>query len=45
MLAEPPRNGGYLVAAYSVTTVILVLYWARLWRQAKKMLARRGPKA
>jgi hypothetical protein len=35
MLPEPPRNGDYMVAAYSVTAVILVGYWARLWRRAK----------
>jgi hypothetical protein len=38
MLPEPPRNGEYLVAAYVITTVILVGYWARLWRKAKKLL-------
>ena len=32
MLAEPPQNGGYMVAAYIVTTVILGGYWIRLWR-------------
>ena len=31
MLAEPPQNGGYMVAAYIVTTVILGGYWVRLW--------------
>jgi hypothetical protein len=36
MLAEPPRNGEYLVAAYIVTTVILVGYWLRLWRMARR---------
>lgn len=36
MLTEPPRNGEYLVAAYIVTTVILVGYWLRLWRMARK---------
>ena len=38
MWAEPPRNGGYLVAAYVVATVILVGYWLRLWGKAKKSL-------
>ena len=33
MLAEPPQNGGYMVAAYMVTTVILGGYWVRLWRR------------
>ena len=32
MLPEPPQNGGYMVAAYLVATVILVGYWLRLWR-------------
>jgi hypothetical protein len=36
MLAEPPSNGGYMVAAYIVTTVILVGYWLRLWGMARK---------
>jgi hypothetical protein len=36
MLAEPPSNGEYLVAAYVVSTLILVGYWIRLWRLAKK---------
>lgn len=37
MLAEPPQNGGYLVAAYVVTVVILVGYWVALWRRAKRV--------
>ena len=36
MLAEPPSNGGYMVAAYVVTTVILVGYWIGLWRAGRK---------
>jgi hypothetical protein len=36
MPPEPPRNGGYLVAAYVVTTVILLGYWLRLWLKGKK---------
>jgi len=36
MLAEPPQNGGYLVAAYMVTAVILVGYFLSLMRRAKK---------
>jgi hypothetical protein len=36
MLAEPPRNGGYLVAAYVVATIILLGYWVRLFRIARK---------
>jgi hypothetical protein len=36
MPLEPPRNGEYLVAAYVVTTVILLGYWNRLWRMARR---------
>jgi hypothetical protein len=36
MLVEPPRNGGYLVAAYIITVAILLGYWIRLWRLARK---------
>jgi hypothetical protein len=36
--AEPPQNGEYLIAAYIVTTVILVGYWVLLWRKARKLL-------
>jgi hypothetical protein len=43
MQIEPPQNGEYLVAAYLVTTVILVGYWAMLWRRAKTI--RGGKKA
>jgi hypothetical protein len=39
MLAEPPHNGEYLVAAYVVATVILVGYWLRLWRMARKSVS------
>jgi hypothetical protein len=37
MLAEPPSNGGYMVAAYIVTSVILLGYWLVLWRRASKV--------
>ncbi len=33
MLAEAPQNGGYMLAAYIVTTMILGGYWTRLWRR------------
>jgi hypothetical protein len=36
MPAEPPQNGGYLLAAYVVATVILVGYWVRLLWMARK---------
>ncbi|HZB27342.1 MAG TPA: hypothetical protein VE282_02175 [Gemmatimonadales bacterium] len=39
MLAEPPSNGEYLVAAYVVSTLILVGYWIRLWRSARKSVS------
>jgi hypothetical protein len=39
MPLEPPSNGGYLVAAYVVTTIILVGYWARLWRRGRKSVS------
>jgi hypothetical protein len=35
-MAEPPSNSEYLIAAYLATTVILVGYWVRLWRLARK---------
>jgi hypothetical protein len=34
MSPEPPHNGGYLLAAYVVATLILVGYWVRLWRKS-----------
>lgn len=40
MLAEPPQNGEYLVAAYVITAVILLGYWAVLWRKASKSVSR-----
>jgi hypothetical protein len=36
MPAEPPSNGEYLVAAYIVTAIILLGYYAWLWRLARK---------
>ena len=39
MLAEPPRNGEYLVAAYVVATLILVGYWMRLWQKARRVFS------
>ncbi len=27
---ETPQNGGYMVAAYVITAVVLVGYWVRL---------------
>jgi hypothetical protein len=34
MVPEPPRNSGYLIAAYVVATIILLGYWLRLLRLA-----------
>jgi hypothetical protein len=39
MPLEPPRNGGYMVAAYVVTSVILLIYWVRLWNRARKSVS------
>jgi len=38
MLAETPKNGEYLVAAYVIATVILIGYWVALWRRAKRAM-------
>jgi hypothetical protein len=38
MALEPPRNGGYLLAAYVVAPVILLAYWLRLVRMARTLL-------
>ena len=43
MVPEPPNNGGYLIAAYVVAAVILLGYWLRLLRLARKaQLSNRG---
>ena len=36
MPAEPPSNGHYMVAAYIVTTVVVLGYWLRLWALARR---------
>ncbi len=36
MAVEQPQNGGYLIAAYIVTPVILVGYLVSLWRRVKR---------
>jgi CcmD family protein len=41
MPGEPPANGGYMVAAYIVTAVILVGYFLSLWRRAKQIMRER----
>lgn len=43
MVPEPPNNGGYLIAAYVVAAVILLGYWLKLLRLARKaQLSDRG---
>lgn len=39
MPTEPPQNGEYLVAAYVITSVILVGYWLALWRRVKTIVS------
>ena len=36
MPADPQANGGYLIAAYIVTAVILAGYALALWRKSKQ---------
>jgi hypothetical protein len=36
MQIDPTANGGYVLAAYVVTAVILVGYGLVLWRKAKR---------
>jgi hypothetical protein len=38
MLPDTPQNGGYLLAAYIVTAVILIGYFCSLWRRAKTLV-------
>ena len=33
----PPDTGGYMVAGYGVTTVILLSYTWSLWRRVKRV--------
>jgi len=40
MAVDPTANGGYVVAAYVVTAVILLGYAVVLWRKTKR--GRRG---
>jgi hypothetical protein len=37
MPVEPPQNGEYLIAAYAITTVILLGYFWLLWRRMKTL--------
>jgi hypothetical protein len=36
MAPETPQNVGYMIAAYSVTPVILVGYLVSLWRRVRR---------
>jgi hypothetical protein len=36
MPVDPSANGGYMVAAYVVTAVILVGYAVSLWRKTRR---------
>jgi hypothetical protein len=38
----PPENGGYMVAAYAVTAVILAGYAVLLVRRARRAIERAG---
>jgi hypothetical protein len=38
----PPENGGYMVAAYVVTAVILLGYAVMLVRRARRAIERAG---
>ena len=37
MLADPPENAGYMLAAYVVAPVILAGYLASLWRRVRRV--------
>jgi len=41
MPAEPPANGGYMVAAYVVAMGILLGYFLSLVRRARQILRKR----
>ncbi len=41
----PPDNGGYMVAAYAITAVILVGYAVALWRRARRAMRSGSPDA
>ncbi len=44
MQASPPANGGYMIAAYLVTAVIVLGYAVRLMVQARRALETRSEK-
>jgi hypothetical protein len=38
----PPDNGGYMIAAYLVTAVVLLGYAGGLWRRARRAIRETG---
>ncbi len=34
-MPDTPQNGGYMIAAYIVVVVVLVIYTASLWRRGR----------
>ena len=40
MQIDVPQNGGYMIAAYVVTTAIIFGYAWSLWRRARRALKR-----
>ena len=39
-----PANWGYVLAAYGIAAVTLLVYWRRLARRARALAARRAAK-
>ncbi len=39
MPIEPPANGSYMIAGYTVTAVIVLGYFLSLWARSAKALA------
>ena len=37
MQGSPPANGGYMIAGYVVTAIIVVVYVVALWRRARRV--------
>ena len=42
-MAEPPANGGYMIAAYVVAAVILLGYFGSLLRRAGRVRSAKLP--
>ncbi|MFN2315591.1 MAG: hypothetical protein ABR551_06555 [Gemmatimonadales bacterium] len=42
MQGSPPANSGYMVAAYVVTAVIVLVYALSLWVRARAALSEKG---